>query len=40
VGIRYNLSKRTYLFTDYTKAGGDRAVGPRSGYDAGIQHNF
>lgn len=40
VGVRYNLSKRTYLFTDYTKVGGNRAIGPRSGYDAGIQHNF
>jgi predicted porin len=39
VGIRYNLSKRTYLFTDYTKVGGN-AVGPKTGYDFGMQHNF
>jgi predicted porin len=39
IGVRYNLSKRTYLFTDYTKAGGI-AVGPKTGYDFGMQHNF
>jgi predicted porin len=40
VGVQYNLSKRTYLFADFAKVGGVRAVGPKTGYDAGIQHNF
>jgi predicted porin len=39
VGVRYNLSKRTFLVADYTKVGGN-AVGPKNGYDFGVQHNF
>jgi predicted porin len=40
VGYHYNLSKRTKVFADYAKVGGTEAVGPKTGYDFGIQHNF
>lgn len=40
VGYHYNLSKRTKLFADYAKVGGGEPVGPKTGYDFGIQHNF
>lgn len=40
VGYHYNLSKRTKVFADYAKVGGGEPVGPKTGYDFGIQHNF
>lgn len=40
VGYHYYMSKRTKVFGEYAKAGGDRAVGPKTGYNLGIQHNF
>ncbi|MBN8486740.1 MAG: porin [Burkholderiales bacterium] len=40
IGYHYNLSKRTKVFADYAKVSGDEAVGPKTGYDFGIQHNF
>lgn len=40
LGYHYYMSKRTKLFGEYAKAGGDRAVGPKTGYNLGIQHNF
>lgn len=38
IGYHYNLSKRTKLFADYAR--DSKAVGPKTGYDLGIQHNF
>ena len=38
IGYHYNLSKRTKLFTDYAR--DSKALGPKTGYDFGIQHNF
>lgn len=40
LGYHYYMSKRTKLFGEYAKAGGDRAIGPKTGYNLGIQHNF
>lgn len=40
VGYHYNLSKRTKVFADYAKVGGAEAIGAKTGYDFGIQHNF
>jgi len=40
IGVEHKLSKRTKLYADYTKVGGDLAVGPKTGYDLGIQHSF
>jgi predicted porin len=40
IGAHYKLSKRTKVFADYAKVGGDLALGPKMGYDLGIQHNF
>lgn len=40
IGAHYNLSKRTKVYVDYAKVGGDFAAGPKIGYDFGIQHNF
>lgn len=40
IGYHYNLSKRTKVFADYGKVGGGEPVGPKTGYDFGIQHNF
>jgi len=38
VGYHYNLSKRTKVFADYGR--DSKAVGPKTGYDFGVQHNF
>ena len=38
VGYHYNLSKRTKVFADYGR--DSEAVGAKTGYDFGVQHNF
>lgn len=38
IGYHYNLSKRTKLYADYAR--DSKAIGPKTGYDLGIQHNF
>jgi predicted porin len=38
IGYHYNLSKRTKVFADYGR--DTKQVGPKSGYDFGMQHNF
>jgi len=48
IGYRHDLSKRTYLFADYTRVNGGTissagayvTTTEKSGYDFGIQHNF
>ncbi|WP_159105914.1 porin [Ideonella sp. B508-1] len=44
-GVDYNLSKRTKLYADYARIGGDIAANSladdnRNGYDVGIRHSF
>ena len=45
VGVDYNLSKRTKLYADYARIGGDIADNSladnnRNGYDVGLRHSF
>jgi predicted porin len=42
VGLDYNLSKRTMLYTDVGKASGDRVIDPadKVQFDIGVQHKF
>lgn len=38
VGYRHDLSKRTFLYTDFTRV--NKLATEKSGYDFGVQHNF
>jgi len=38
VGYQYNLSKRTFLYTDFVR--DSKLVTQKTGYDFGIRHNF
>ncbi|WP_338416805.1 porin [uncultured Sphaerotilus sp.] len=38
VGYRHDLSKRTYLYTDFTRV--NKLTTEKTGYDFGVQHNF
>lgn len=38
VGYRHDLSKRTFLYTDFTRV--NKLATEKTGYDFGVQHNF
>jgi predicted porin len=38
VGYHYSLSKRTTVYADFAR--DSKALGPKTGYDFGIKHNF
>jgi len=38
IGYRHDLSKRTFLYTDFTRV--NKLTTEKTGYDFGVQHNF